>query len=158
MSGEDRMEARFGPAGNAADFPYKASEKAPAWIAQQGLDCYEYQCGKGVHVGQETARKIGLAAQQAGITLSLHAPYFVNPANPDPASQEKTAGYVLAACRVARWMGADRVVVHTGALQKRTRAEALATALEGFQMLRRRCDGEGYEDIFLCPETMGKIN
>ena len=48
------MSARFGPAGNAADFPYKTSEKAPGWIAQQGLDCYEYQCGKGVHIGEET--------------------------------------------------------------------------------------------------------
>ncbi|MFQ9409994.1 MAG: TIM barrel protein [Evtepia gabavorous] len=84
-----------------------------------------------------------------GIALSLHAPYFVNPANPEPDSQAKTAGYVLAACRVARWMGADRVVVHTGAIQKRTRQAALATARECFRTLRRRCDEEGYQDI-LC--------
>lgn len=155
------MKALFGTAGNPEGFyaaGKKQSKDMPAWLKDQGLDAYEYQCGKGVTVGEATARTIGQAAAQAGIALSLHAPYFVNPANPDPASQEKTAGYVLAACRVARWMGADRVVVHTGALQKRSRAEALATALEGFQMLRRRCDDEGYEDIFLCPETMGKIN
>ena len=29
---------------------------APGWIAERGLDCYEYQCGKGVHVGEDTAR------------------------------------------------------------------------------------------------------
>ena len=35
MSGEDRMEARFGPAGNAIAFSrqYKSSLDAPAWIA-----------------------------------------------------------------------------------------------------------------------------
>ena len=108
-------------------------------------------------VGEATARAIGRAAAEAGIALSLHAPYFVNPANPDPDSQEKTLGHVLKACQVAQWMGADRVVVHTGALQKRTREEALATAKAFFQTLRRRCDEAGYGDILLCPETMGKI-
>lgn len=155
------MRALFGTAGNPEGFyaaGKKQSKDMPPWLKDQGLDAYEYQCGKGVTVGEATARTIGQAAAQAGIALSLHAPYFVNPANPDPDSQEKTAGYVLAACRVARWMGADRVVVHTGALQKRTRTEALATACTGFQMLRRRCDDEGYGDIFLCPKTMGKIN
>lgn len=155
------MRAMFGTAGNPDRFQaegFKASKDMPLWLKGKGLDAYEYQCGKGVSVGEATARAIGEKAAQAGIVLSLHAPYFVNPANPDPDSQEKTAGYVLAACRVARWMGAGRVVIHTGALQKRTRADALATARESFKILRRRCDDEGYEDILLCPETMGKIN
>lgn len=155
------MRAMFGTAGNPDRFQaegFKASKDMPLWLKGKGLDAYEYQCGKGVSVGEATARAIGEKAAQVGIVLSLHAPYFVNPANPDPDSQEKTAGYVLAACRVARWMGAGRVVIHTGALQKRTRADALATARESFKMLRRRCDDEGYGDILLCPETMGKIN
>lgn len=155
------MRARFGTAGNPDGF-YQAGKKQskdmPPWLREQGLEAYEYQCGKGVTVGEATARAIGQAAAEAGIALSLHAPYFVNPANPDPDSQEKTLGHVLKACQVAQWMGADRVVVHTGALQKRTREEALATAKAFFQTLRRRCDEAGYGDILLCPETMGKIN
>ena len=155
------MRARFGTAGNPEGFyaaGKKQSKQMPGWLRERGLDAYEYQCGKGVTVGEATARAIGQAAAQAGIALSLHAPYFVNPANPEPDSQAKTAGYVLAACRVARWMGADRVVVHTGAIQKRTRQAALATARQCFRTLRHRCDEEGYQDILLCPETMGKIN
>ena len=155
------MRALFGTAGNPDNFGlegFKKSKDMPLWLKNKGLDAYEYQCGKGVNVGEAVAREIGQQAALAGIPLPLHAPYFVNPANPDPESQEKTAGHVLAACRVAQWMGADRVVVHTGALQKRTREVALATAKESFRMLRRRCDDEGYGDIILCPETMGKRN
>ena len=63
------MSAKFGPAGNADAFPYKSSVEAPKWLREIGLDCYEYQCGKGVHVGQDTACKLGQAAQEAGITL-----------------------------------------------------------------------------------------
>ncbi len=129
-AGPERVGAvRRGLAPPANPEGFYAAEKTvkqmPGWLRERGLDAYEYQCGKGVTVGEATARAIGQAAAQAGIALSLHAPYFVNPANPEPDSQAKTAGYVLAACRVARWMGADRVVVHTGAIQKRTRQAAL---------------------------------
>ena len=152
------MSARFGPAGNAADFPYKTSEKAPAWIAAQGLDCYEYQCGKGVHIGEESARRIGAAAELAGIVLSLHAPYFINLANPDPDSRQKTIGYITAACRAADWMGARRVVIHSGALMGRTRRQAMEIALPALSAVLAACDDTGFGHIALCPETMGKIN
>ncbi len=151
------MPALFGPAGNADAFPYKSSVDAPRWLAEIGLDCYEYQCGKGVNVGEATARKLGQAAAEQGIRLSLHAPYFINLANPDPDSLKKTVGYILDACRAADWMGATRVVVHTGALMKRTRREALDIALASMQEVLKAWEGEGYGHIALCPETMGKL-
>ncbi len=150
------MAARFGPAGNAEAFPYKSSLDAPKWLAELGLDCYEYQCGKGVNVGEETARELGRRAQQAGILLSLHAPYFINLANAETV--DKTAGYVLDACRAADWMGAKEVVIHTGALMKRTRAEAQAVARQVLPEILARQRAAGYGHITLCPETMGKIN
>ncbi len=152
------MSAIFGPAGNAENFPYKSSADAPHWLAEIGLDCYEYQCGKGVHVGEATARKVGLAAVEHGIALSLHAPYFINLANPDPDALKKTVGYITGACLVADWMGAKRVVIHSGALMKRTRREAQDIALRSLTEVVAACDGAGFGHITLCPETMGKIN
>ncbi len=152
------MSAIFGPAGNAESFPYKSSADAPKWLRELGLDCYEYQCGKGVHVGEATARKVGVAAAEHGISLSLHAPYFINLANPDPDALQKTIGYITGACRVAEWMGAARVVIHSGALMGRTRREALDIALGSLKEVIASCDGEGVGHLALCPETMGKIN
>ncbi len=152
------MSARFGPAGNAENFPGKSSADAPKWLAQLGLDCYEYQCGKGVHVGEDTARRVGQQAQEHGIALSLHAPYFINLANPDPDSLAKTTGYITGACLVASQMGAQRVIIHSGALMKRTRRQALDTALSSLRHVLSVCDDMGFEQIALCPETMGKIN
>ena len=80
------MSVLFGVAGNSDTFTEtvsKASADAPAWLHAIGLDAYEYQCGKGVRVGEATARQIGKNAAQAGIRLSLHAPYFISLANPD---------------------------------------------------------------------------
>ncbi len=152
------MSAKFGPAGNAESFPYKSSVDAPRWMNELGLDCYEYQCGKGVRVKEDTAVAIGRKAQACGIDLSLHAPYFINLANPDPESQEKTVGYITAACRVADQMGATRVVIHSGALMKRTREEAMAIALPFLKEIVAVCEDQGFGHITLCPETMGKIN
>ena len=122
------MTAKFGPAGNSNAFSavHKSSLEAPQWIREQGLDCYEYQCGKGVHIGKETAEKLGEKAREAGITLSLHAPYFINLANPE--SIQKNNGYVLTSAAAASWMGATRIVVHSGTLMGRTRREALEIA------------------------------
>jgi deoxyribonuclease-4 len=154
------MRAKFGPAGNSDSFSkvHKSSLKAPLWIAAQGLDCYEYQCGKGVHIGEEAAVKLGQEAVKAGISLSLHAPYFINLANPDPESLKKTIGYITQACFAAQCMGAGRVVIHSGALMKRTRREAQEIALKSMKEVITACDDAGYGNIALCPETMGKIN
>ena len=154
------MSAKFGPAGNSDSFSkaHKSSLAAPQWIADFGLDCYEYQCGKGVHVGEETARKVGENARAAGITLSLHAPYFINLANPDPEALQKTIGYITGACLVASQMGAGRVIIHSGALMKRSRREALDIAKKSLREVIAACDGQGFGHIALCPETMGKIN
>lgn len=152
------MSAKFGPAGNAESFPYKSSLDAPRWLAELGLDLYEYQCGKGVNIKEENARKLRENAEHAGITLSLHAPYFINLANPDPESLKKTTGYILSACRAADWIGAARVTIHPGALMKRSRREAQEIALRSLKEVLKACDAEGYGHISLCPETMGKIN
>ncbi|MBM6693390.1 TIM barrel protein [Pseudoflavonifractor capillosus] len=152
------MSAKFGPAGNAESFPYKSSVDAPRWLNELGLDCYEYQCGKGVRVKEDTAVALGRQAQEHGIALSLHAPYFINLANPDPESQEKTIGYITSSCLVADQMGATRVVIHSGALMKRTREEAMNIALPFLRSIVAVCEDQGFGHITLCPETMGKIN
>ena len=153
------MSARFGPAGNSDSFSktHKSSLDAPGWIADFGLDCYEYQCGKGVRVSRTMAEELGRRAEERGIALSLHAPYFINLANPDSDSREKTIGYITAACLAADWMGAGRVVIHSGALMKRTRRQAQDIALDTLREVIAACDDQGFEHIALCPETMGKL-
>ena len=153
------MSALFGPAGNADSFTkdHKSSLDAPAWIRAFGLDAYEYQCGRGVRIKEETARKLGERARAAGIALSLHAPYFINLADPDPERLRKTIGHITAACQAADWMGAGRVVIHSGALLKRSRRAALDIALRSLEQVTAACDAAGFGHIVLCPETMGKI-
>lgn len=155
------MQALFGPAGNAASFAaagLRATVDAPAWLAQMGLTAYEYQCGRGVRVGTQTAQSIGQAARAHGIALSLHAPYFINLSTDDDAQRDKNVRYVLDSCRAAHDMGADRIVVHTGGVGKRSREQAMANSRDNVRVVLAAKDAAGYDDVTICLETMGKIN
>ena len=63
------MSAKFGPAGNCESFSkvHKSSLAAPRWIADFGLDCYEYQCGKGSTWGRRPPSKSGKMPRRRGL-------------------------------------------------------------------------------------------
>lgn len=152
--------ALFGPAGNPQSFydeGNKHSYQVPAWLAQRGLGWYEYSCGNGVSLSAATARRIGEAAREAGIGVSVHAPYYINFANPDPEKRARSREYIRQAVDICREMGGVRVVFHPGAVMKRTREEALAEALPEMERIVEENTDVREGRIALCPEVMGKI-
>lgn len=152
------MEIKFGPAGNAQSFAeagFKATVDAPRWLHQMGLNAYEYQCGRGVNIGEETARKIAAQAALHDIAMSLHAPYYINLSNRDEERVQKNIGYVLASCQAATWLGADRIVVHTGGVGKQSRTKAFENTKENVRDILNAVEQAGYTTT-ICLETMGK--
>lgn len=152
------MEIKFGPAGNAqsfADAGFKATVDAPRWLHEMGLNAYEYQCGRGVNIGEETARKIAAQAALHDISMSLHAPYYINLSNRDEERVQKNIGYVLASCQAATWLGADRIVVHTGGVGKQSRTKAFENTKKNVRDILNAVEQAGYTTT-ICLETMGK--
>ncbi len=152
---------KFGPAGNSESFSkmgYKNSLDVPDYIVKMGLDCYEYQCGRGVNIGEEKARLLGEKAAKAGITLSLHAPYYISMSSTEGEKRDNSVNYILASARAVNAMGGDRIVVHTGSCGKISRSDALDLALDTMRKAIAALDGEGLSNIHICPETMGKVN
>lgn len=152
------MEIKFGPAGNAqsfADAGFKATVDAPRWLHDMGLNAYEYQCGRGVNIGEATARKIAAQAAAHDIAMSLHAPYYINLSNRDEERVQKNIGYVLASCQAATWLGADRIVVHTGGVGKQSRTKAFENTKENVRDVLDAVEQAGFSTT-ICLETMGK--
>jgi deoxyribonuclease-4 len=155
------MTAKFGTAGNPESFyeaGFKTSIQMPQYLSSLGLSAYEYQCGKGVNISEKTASELGKRALEYKISLSIHSPYYINLANGDEERRKKNISYILQTLEVAKWMGATRVVVHAGSLMGMTRQEALEIAKITLRKTLDIADGEGYGDIAICPETMGKVN
>lgn len=154
------QRAQFGPAGNSLSFEqrgYKSFADVPKYVVEMGLDTFEYQCGRGVNIGKESAAKLGALAAEAGITLSIHAPYYISLSSKDEQKRHNSARYLLQSAAAARAMGAKRIVLHPGSAGGQDRGQALALAQETLGYCLARLDGAGYGDLIFCPETMGKL-
>ena len=155
------MKPIFGVAGNSDSFYQsgnKASEQMPRWLADFGLDAYEYQCGNGVRCGKQTAEKIADEARINGIIMSVHSPYYINLATNDEGKRAGSINYIIQSAQLVKYLGGERVVVHSGALCGLSRGEALENAKNTLILAREKMKEEGFEDVRLCIETMGKIN
>ena len=151
---------KFGPSGNGEAFyaaGHKHTEEAAGYCRELGLGCYEYSFGRGVNLSAEKAVKIGRAFGECGVEISVHAPYFINFANPEDEAAEKSYNYVLDSARCLRLLGGNRVVFHPAAQGKATREEAVMRTADRLKILRDRVYESGLNDIMFCPETMGKL-
>ena len=155
------MSAKFGPAGSAESFKsmgYKSSLQIPEYLNKFSLDCFEYQCGRGVNIGEEKAKELGSISKDKGITLSLHAPYYISMSSVEEEKRLNSVNYILASARAVNAMGGDRIVVHTGSCGKISREEALSLAIDTMKLALNALKNEGLSHIHICPETMGKVN
>lgn len=155
------MSAKFGPAGNSDSFTkmgYKSSLQVPEYIVKMGLDAFEYQCGRGVNIGQEKATELGKISREKGIALSLHAPYYISMSSIEEDKRLNSINYILQSARAVNAMGGERIIVHTGSCGKISRTEALKLAVDTMKKAIKALDDEGLSNIRICPETMGKVN
>lgn len=151
---------KFGPSGNSESFyamGYKHTEQAAKYVKDFGLDCFEYSFGRGVNMSEGKAVSIGEAFAAENIEISVHAPYFINFANPSDEAAQKSYGYVLDSAKYTRLFGGKRVVFHPAAQGKAARADAVALTAERLKVLRDYIYMNGYEDMYFCPEVMGKL-
>jgi len=155
------MPAFFGPAGNSDSFlkaGFKSTIDAPQFLSKMGLDSYEYQCGKGVKTGKESAEKFGIRAKEFDIRLSVHAPYYISLSSVEEEKRNNSINYIMQTARLADYMGATKIIIHSGSCSKISREEALSLAKETIIKARQKAVEEGFSHIIFCPETMGKIN
>ena len=155
------MSAKFGPAGSAESFKsmgYKSSLQIPEYLNKFSLDCFEYQCGRGVNIGEDKAKELGSIAREKGITLSLHAPYYISMSSVEEEKRLNSVNYILASAGAVNAMGGDRIVVHTGSCGKISREEALSLAIDTMKLSLDALKNAGLSHIHICPETMGKVN
>lgn len=152
---------RFGPGGNCEWFKAegnKNSAQMPAFLNKIGLTAYEVECGRGVRMNDAVAKQLRAEAEKYGIALSIHAPYYISMSSLEEEKRQGSIRYLLESAALAKKIGAERIIFHSGSCAKISREEATALAVDTLQKAVEAFDAEGYGDLILCPETMGKIN
>lgn len=150
---------KFGPSGMCEMFVgegNKTSTQMAKWLSEKGLDAYEYAFNKGVSLSDAKAEEIGKTMQQYGITISAHAPYYINFANPDDEMASKSIRYVVDSLKKLRVLGGNHLVVHPASCGKLSRPEAVELTHKRLEKLKDVLVSEGLTDMYVCLETMGK--
>lgn len=155
------MKALFGPAGLAESFKkmkYKSPSQISDYLFESGLEAFEYQCGRGVKISDDSCKIIKGKFSEKGISLSLHAPYYISLSSVEEEKRNKSIDYILQSARATKLMGGNRIIVHSGSCGKLTRSQALEYSIDTISRALLALKDNELSDIAICPETMGKVN
>ena len=142
---------KIGPAGSGGLGNLKGIQK----VARMKLDCMEVEFTYGVRMSEKDAREVGALALEKGISLSVHAPYYINLASDDPAKLAASKQRILDSCHRAAVFGARRVVFHAGFYQKKTAEQTYGRIKKAIVDIQQTLSQNKWR-IQLCPETTGK--
>ncbi|MBX3048805.1 MAG: TIM barrel protein [Anaerolineales bacterium] len=147
---------QFGTVGSPISNPKKPGGSAGAalHIAALGLGALELGWVQSVRVSEATCAQIKAAAQQAGISLSIHAPYYIN-LNASQEEWPKARQRLMDAAHYGYLAGARDIIFHPGGYQGRSPAAALALSIPRLAACVEALRAAG-NPVTLRPETMGK--
>ncbi|MFH1221584.1 MAG: TIM barrel protein [Candidatus Micrarchaeota archaeon] len=147
-------KVRFGPAGVPIQCDDTSTLSGVKCCAELQLDAMEMEFVQGVKLKEEDALEIGAVAKNLDISLSSHAPYFINFCSEEKA--EISCRNLLHAARITHAARGRITVFHPGFYQKQTPADAYATAKKQLTEAHEQIKAAGAADVILGAETVGK--
>jgi deoxyribonuclease-4 len=146
---------RFGTVGAPQTTPGSGTPLAIRHIRDLGLDHLEIAWVQSVRVSDDTCAAIKAAGEQYGVSLSIHAPYYINLNSQTEELMGKSDERLLAAARKGCLAGAKDIVFHPGSYHAKAPEEVYPRCKTQLAGLVKRLRDEGV-DVILRPETMGK--
>jgi len=145
---------RFGPAGLGG---VNEAIKNLKDFSDRGLNACEIAFTYGIYITDKDALEIGKAAKKFKIELSIHAPYWINLNSEEKKKIEESKKRIVNSCEIASYLGAKRVVFHSGFYGKKSKEESFENIKNEVKEIMKVIEGNNW-DVELCPEVMGKKN
>lgn len=146
---------RFGTVGAPQTTPTSGTPAAVRHSRELGLDHLEIAWVQSVRVSDETCAQIKAAAEESRISLSIHAPYYINLNSQTAELMAKSDERLLTAARKGYLAGAKDIVFHPGSYHEQPPERVYQRAKEKLLEITGILREEGVE-VTLRPETMGK--
>ncbi len=107
---KEKKEVRFGPSGIGGA---KEAVDNLKHYKEHGLNAAEIEFTYGVYIkNNKDAAIIGQEARKLDITLSIHAPYYINLASEDKKIIESSKKRILECCERGHYLGARYIIFH----------------------------------------------
>lgn len=147
---------RFGTVGSPKSTPKKPGGSVGGVLYSSELGLYSLELGwvRSVRVSEKTCSKIKETAQAQDVSISVHAPYFIN-LNADNEEWPKSRKRLMDAAHFGYLAGATDIIFHPGSYFGQPPKEVLPIAIQRLQ----GCVDElraSDNPVTLRPETMGK--
>ncbi|MBI4170238.1 MAG: TIM barrel protein, partial [Candidatus Aenigmarchaeota archaeon] len=147
------MQILLGPSGS----PMASTLEGLQEVRRLGLDAMELSFTHGVRMSVGTAKQIGDANRQAGLRLSIHAPYYINLCSEDRKKREESMKRILDTCERAHHIGAKSVVFHPAYYGKIKKEEVFDAVKMCVREMMATINGNRW-DVELAPETTGRFS
>lgn len=150
------LSFQFGTVGSPIGTPKKpgGSVGAIGFSKSIGLEALELGWVRSVRVSEKTCAAIKETGTEQGVSLSVHAPYFIN-LNADENEWPKSRQRLMDAAHFGNLAGCTDIIFHPGSYFERPPEEVLEVAIPRLQGCVDELRGAGNPAI-LRPETMGK--
>ncbi|MCX6709668.1 MAG: TIM barrel protein [Candidatus Woesearchaeota archaeon] len=142
---------KLGPAGS----PLPSTLEGVEEVKKIGLSAMEVEFTHGVRMKDELAKSIGKAAEKTGISLSVHAPYFINLASDEKEKRENSVKRILDSARLGSIMEATHIVFHAAFYGKMEKSRCYDIVREYVLRMQDEMKENGWNTL-LAPETTGK--
>lgn len=149
------MTIRFGP---SALGPVKDAVNNLKEYSKLGLKACEIPFTYGIYIKNEKdILEIKNAAKKYDITLSIHAPYWINLNSSEKKKIEESKSRIIECCRVGEKLGAEVVVFHPGFYGKMNEEVTYENIKKAIIEINEVIKKNNWK-IKIAPETMGKVN
>jgi deoxyribonuclease IV len=147
---------RFGTVGSPKSTPKKPGGSAGAvqQLASLGLFALELGWVQSVRVSEETCLLIKQTAQENDVSISVHAPYYIN-LNANHEEWPKSRQRLMDAAHYGYLAGATDIIFHPGSYFGLTPPEVMPLAIERLDAVVDELRSFN-NPVTLRPETMGK--
>ena len=146
---------RFGTVGSPQTARESGTVAAIYHSRELGLQHLEIAWVQSVRVSDEMCAQIKQVAEICSISLSVHAPYYINLNSQTAELMEKSDARLLAAARKGYLAGARDIVFHPGSYHGQPAEQVYDRARQKLIEITGLLREEGVE-VNLRPETMGK--
>lgn len=145
---------RIGPAGIGG---VKAAPSVLEKYKRLGITAAELPFTYQVWMDNSQAKEIGAIAKKLGITLSVHAQYWINLNSEEPAKIKASIKRILDCCEKVHHLGATHIVFHAGFYGKKTAEQTYSKIKKSILEMQKVISKKKWK-VQLAPETTGKAS
>jgi len=152
-----KHKLNFAPAGIPFSTPSPASTyNGIAQCAKLGLFAMEVEFVHGVRMKEDMAKKCGALAKEKGISLSIHAPYYINLCSDEDAKLANSRRHILESAQAGHFLNASPIVFHPGFYQGRASEECMKKTIFQMEKIFSEMQKNKWNNVNLSPELTGK--